>query len=72
MDRSGNPAAPADEIGRGESVYSHDRGAAKQAAEFDYLTHVATGHRNDPNSRSFVVHYANGHFIGDDSGNRFR
>jgi hypothetical protein len=49
-------------------VYWHDRGAAQEAAEVHPFTGLFTRYGNDPYRGGFMVHHADGHFIGNDGG----
>ncbi len=72
MYRRRDAAAAADEVSRRENIHGHDRRAAEEAAKLDHLAHFAAGRRHDAHGCGFVVHHADGHFIGDERGDCFR
>src|SRR5687768_11411609 len=71
MNRRRNPATTPYELRAREGIDWHDGRTAEQSAELNHLTHLAAWHWNDAHRGRLVVHHADGHFIGDDRGNRF-
>ena len=68
MDRSGDPALAADELLAAERIDRHDGRIAQKAAEFHLIAHAFSDHGDQSDGRCLLVDHADGHLIGDDSG----